>query len=95
MGGGALKRGALENEPMIDLMAIARELNYQTTRPLRKLSKQGEFPEILDVTPHKQLVRASDYRAWKANRWTSARVARQNLHADAVLTRIRNPRASN
>ena len=60
---------------LVPVHVVCQELRLLTprgrpdVRRLTRMSRLGQFPELLVVTRKHQLVRASDYEAWKEGRW--------------------------
>jgi hypothetical protein len=66
---------------LINASIVAKTLQITLPR-LRKMSRKGEYPELLHVTRGRYLVRRSDHEAWMSARWTSAECARAELVAE-------------
>ncbi|MFY9341145.1 MAG: hypothetical protein WAT39_01560 [Planctomycetota bacterium] len=76
---------------LLDARFVTRELGI-TLPVLRRMSRKGEYPELLHVTRGVYRVRRVDHESWMAARWTSAEVAREELQAEraraALLGRV-------
>lgn len=62
----------------LDAGAIAKDLGI-TLAKLRRMARDGQFPEMLHVSRGCYRVPRIDYDAWKQSRMTSAEMAREEL----------------
>lgn len=67
-------------DDLLDAKDVAAELRV-TLAALKRMARRREYPELLHVTRGEYRVRRSDHEAFKAARWTSAEMAREELQA--------------
>lgn len=68
----------MSESPYIDARVVADELLITLTK-LRRMSRRGEYPDLLHVTRGQWRVLRTDHEAWKHGRTVSAEAARAEL----------------
>ena len=70
----------------ISATEVAQELQLSVAE-LRKMAERGEFPQMLQVTTRRFLIRKQEYLDWREDRWTLPQQVRDAFKQDWVRQR--------
>jgi hypothetical protein len=78
---------ATDRRDWLNASQIAETLDIEFAA-LKRMSRRGEFPELLHVSRGVYRVRRADYEAWEAARMTTAEMAREELQAERIKAQL-------